>query len=51
MARVACVMMQKNEGELLRSWIEYYSHLFGRHNLFIYDNDSNDHLTVSILNK
>lgn len=51
MARVACIMMQKNEGELLRSWIEYYRYLFGHYNLFIFDNASDDPLTLSILDK
>jgi len=51
MARVACIMMQKNEGELLRTWIEYYRNLFGEHNLFIFDNASDDELTLRILRK
>jgi Glycosyl transferase family 2 len=51
LARVACIMMQKNEGELLRSWIEYYRFLFGHHNLFIFDNASDDPHTLSILDK
>lgn len=51
MARVACLMMQKDEGELLRTWIEYHRQLFGLHNLFIFDNSSSDQITLNILNK
>jgi hypothetical protein len=51
MPRVACLMMLKDEGELLRTWIEYHGRLFGRHNLFIYDNASTDPHTLAILRK
>lgn len=51
MARVACIMMQKDEGELLRTWVEYHKNLFGAHNLFIFDNASRDQLTLDILQK
>ncbi len=42
-------MMQKNEGELLRDWIEYYVRLFGLDALTILDNDSTDSNTLEIL--
>jgi hypothetical protein len=48
---VALVMMQKDEGELLRAWIEYHRQLFGINSLFVYDNDSTDDLTLRILQK
>lgn len=38
--KVACLMMQKNEAQLLAPWIQYYSRLFGAENLYIYDNGS-----------
>ncbi len=40
MVRVACVMMQKDEGFLIEPWIRYYGYLFGFENLFIFDNGS-----------
>lgn len=51
MPRVACLMMQKDEGELLRTWIEYHRGIFGKDNLFIYDNASTDVHTLNILKK
>lgn len=47
---IACVMMQKNESELLPIWIEYYSHLFSSENLYIFDNGSTDTNTLNHLN-
>lgn len=49
--QVSCLMMQKNEGELLRSWIEHHGNIFGISNLWIFDNGSDDPLTIKILNK
>ncbi|WP_338455072.1 hypothetical protein [Aeromonas veronii] len=40
--KIACVMMQKNERELLPIWINFYSHLFSPSNLYIFDNGSTD---------
>ena len=51
MVQVACIMMQKDEGELLRIWIEYHAQVFGFHNLYLYDNNSTDALTCRILRK
>lgn len=48
--QVACLMMQKNEGELLRAWIEHHGNIFGMFNLWIFDNGSDDFLTKNILN-
>lgn len=42
-------MMQKNEGELLPIWVEYYSNLFLPKSLYIFDNGSNDKLTLDAL--
>ncbi len=47
--RTHVYMMQKNEGELLRDWIEYYVRLFGLDALTIFDNDSTDPHTLDIL--
>ena len=38
MARVKCVMMQKDEDDLLEPWVRYYGYLFGLENLTIFDN-------------
>lgn len=46
---VACLMMQKNEGELLRVWVAYHCRLFGAGNLFVYDNGSSDPYTLEVL--
>jgi hypothetical protein len=42
MARVACIMMQKNEGALLDLWLRYHAYVFGPRNLFVFDNGSTD---------
>lgn len=47
--RIAALMMQKNEGELLRAWVLYHSRLFGAENLFILDNYSTDLATIAAL--
>ncbi|MEW2925033.1 glycosyltransferase family 2 protein [Pseudomonas juntendi] len=47
--KIACLMMQKNEGPLLQSWIDYHVELFGPHNIFIYDNGSTDTVTKEVL--
>ncbi len=49
--RVACIMMQKNEGDLIHPWIVYHAELFGLSNLFIYDNGSTDVKTLKTLEK
>jgi len=46
---IACLMMQKNEGPLLRSWIDYHVKIFGPKNIFIYDNGSTDTFTKQVL--
>ena len=40
MARVACVMMQKDEVHLLEPWLAYHGYLFGFENLYVLDNGS-----------
>lgn len=47
--KIACVMMQKNEDELLDKWIKYHSHLFGIENLYLFDNGSTSKKTLDIL--
>ena len=49
MARVRCIMMQKDEGQLLDSWLKYYGYLFGFECLEVLDNGSRDPLTCFIL--
>lgn len=47
--KVACFMMQKNERELLKAWLEYYKYLFGASNLYVYDNGSDDEYVLNLL--
>lgn len=47
--KIACLMMQKNEGPLLQSWIDYHIQIFGHENIFIYDNGSTDTVTKEVL--
>ncbi len=49
--RIACLMMQKNERDLIHPWIVYHAELFGLTNLFVYDNGSTDSETLKILKK
>jgi len=41
--------MQKNETVLLRTWVRYYSYLFGAHNLYILDNGSTVGASIELL--
>ncbi len=50
-ARVRCIMMQKDEGLLLDAWLRYYGYLFGFENLEVLDNGSHDRLTRTILER
>jgi hypothetical protein len=47
---VAVLMMQKNEGELLRTWLAYYGSQFGTRSLYIFDDVSDDPETINALN-
>ncbi len=47
--RVACVMMQKNEMDLLELWICYHAGLFGLTNLHVVDNGSDIPEVIEIL--
>ncbi|NHN86161.1 hypothetical protein GOB93_16145 [Acetobacter musti] len=49
MARVRCVMMQKDENLLLDSWFRYYGYLFGFENLVVLDNGSTEPSVVETL--
>ena len=49
--KIACLMMQKNETELLEPWILYHGALFGHENLYIYDNGSDDPKTVELIHR
>jgi Glycosyl transferase family 2 len=40
MPRAACVMMQKDEEQLLEPWLAYHGHLFGLENLSVFDHGS-----------
>lgn len=47
--KIACLLMQKNEGPLLDVWISYHANIFGAENIFIYDNGSTDIVTKEVL--
>jgi len=39
---VCCATMVKDEGDIVRQWIEYYGKIFSYKNLYIIDNYSSD---------
>lgn len=47
--KVACLMMQKNEGRMLDSWVRYHADLFGIENLYLFDNGSTDEETLGLV--
>ena len=49
MARVKCVMMQKDETLVLDAWFRYYGYLFGLQNLTVFDNGSTDPGVIATL--
>lgn len=48
-SRVAAICMQKDEGELIRSWILHHANVFGAENIFVLDNVSEDVMTLAVL--
>lgn len=49
MAKVRCVMMQRDESDLLEAWFRYYGYLFGFENLEVIDNGSVEPPVLHIL--
>lgn len=47
--RLCAIMMQKDEGDLLKAWHVYHSLLLGVSNLYILDNQSHDERTLTEL--
>lgn len=47
--KVACIMMQKNETELLKPWFHYHASIFDASNIYILDNGSTDKKVLSTL--
>lgn len=47
----AVAMMQKDEGDVLRAWIDHYTSLFVPHALTIFDNGSTDRETLDQLKR
>ena len=45
----AVLMMQKDEGTLLESWLNFYNYVYGMDNIYLFDNGSVDPLTNAIL--
>ncbi len=51
MARVKCIMMQKDEDLVLEPWLIHHGYLFGFENLTIFDNGSNLPAVHEVLNR
>ncbi len=51
MARVRCLMMQRDERALLDAWLGYHGYLFGLENLTVFDNGSTDPEVVATLRR
>ena len=51
MARVKCIMMQRDEEILLEPWLRYYGYLFGFENLFVFDHGSVQQNVIETLRK
>lgn len=51
MPKVACVMMQRDETEVLEPWLAYHGHLFGLENLSVIDHGSKSPKVREILGR
>lgn len=49
--KIACIMMQKNENELLDSWFNYHASMFEANNIYILDNGSTNPSVLSSLQR
>lgn len=49
MARVRCVMMQRDEETLIDTWFKYYGYLFGFENITVFDNGSEIESVITTL--
>ena len=47
--RIACLMMQKDEVDLLEPWLAYHANLFGAENLYVWDNGSTELAVADVL--
>src|SRR5680860_325993 len=47
--RICILSMQRNEGVLLETWAHYHGKLFGYENIHLFDNGSDDSLTIEVL--
>ncbi|MCZ0964445.1 glycosyltransferase family 2 protein [Paracoccus benzoatiresistens] len=47
--KACAICMQKNEGRLLQAWTLHHSNIFDAENVYILDNQSDDHNTKSVL--
>jgi hypothetical protein len=50
-ARIKCIMMQRDETQLLEPWLRYHGHLFGYQNLVVLDHGSRDPEVVALLHR
>ncbi|MEJ0020598.1 MAG: glycosyltransferase family 2 protein [Acetobacteraceae bacterium] len=51
MVRVACVMMERDEDDLLAPWLLYHGYLFGFENLYVFDNGSSSSVTLEVIRR
>ncbi|WP_027577875.1 glycosyltransferase family 2 protein [Bradyrhizobium sp. Ai1a-2] len=49
--KAACVMVEKNEDDLIAPWLCYHGELFGLEHLYVFDNGSTNPGTLSILDR
>lgn len=51
MSKIAVVMMQKDEGSLLQTWLAFHEHVFGSDAIYVLDNLSSDLQTLFYLSE
>ncbi|MCA6107135.1 glycosyltransferase family 2 protein [Bradyrhizobium cenepequi] len=49
--KAACVMVVKNEDDLIEPWLFYHGELFGFEHLYVFDNGSTNSATLSVLER
>jgi glycosyl transferase family 2 len=49
--KAACVMVAKNEDDLIEPWLFYHGALFGLEHLYVFDNGSTNPRTLSVLER
>ena len=47
----ACIMMQRNEDDLLAPWLAYHGYLFGFENLYVIDHELTSSVTLDVIRR